>query len=167
MAQGRAQGGGLAPRSLSVHGRRMETPPLHGHGLARGTMRLMRAMGHAALAEFVPRRGLRVDVMAVTDKGEVWIVECKSCRADFLTDRKWRSYLEFCDRYFWAVDACFPQGLLPEDAGLILANAHDAEILRLPQAQKLPAARRARLLRDFARAAAWRLQDRLDPGRVL
>ena len=145
----------------------MDVPLMPGQGLARGTMRLMRAMGHAALAEFVPQRGLRVDVMAVTEKGEVWIVECKSCRADFLTDRKWQGYLAHCDRYFWAVDTGFPRELLPEDVGLILANAHDAEILRLPPAQKLPAARRARLLRDFVRAAAWRLQDRLDPGRLL
>lgn len=140
-------------------------PP--GQRLARGTMRLLRAMGHAALAEFTPMRGLRVDVMAVTETGEVWIVECKSGRADFLADRKWQGYLEFCDRYFWAVDAGFPQELLAADAGLILANAHDAEILRLPEARRLSAARRARLLRDFARAAAWRLQDRLDPGRML
>lgn len=142
-------------------------PILPGQQLARGTMRLMRAMGHAALTEFVPERGLRVDVMAVTGKGEVWIVECKSCRADFLTDRKWQGYLAFCDRYFWAVDAGFPCDLLPAGAGLIVANAHDAEVLHLPEAQRLPAARRARLLRDFARAAAWRLQDRLDPGRML
>lgn len=138
-----------------------------GQTLARGTMRLMRALGHGALAEFVPRRGLRVDVMAVTATGEVWIVECKSCRADFLTDRKWQGYPEFCDRYFWAVDRDFPLDLLAPDAGLILANAHDAEILRLPEAHRLPPARRARLLRDFARAAAWRLQDRIDPGRML
>ncbi len=140
---------------------------MQGQLLARGTMRLLRAMGHAAMPEFVPQRGLRVDVMAVTGTGEVWIVECKSCRADFLMDRKWQGYLDFCDRYFWAVDAGFPQDLLPQDAGLIVANAHDAEILRQPEARKLPAARRARLLRDFARAAAWRLQDRLDPGRML
>lgn len=140
---------------------------MQGQQLARGTMRLMRAMGHAALPEFVPQRGLRVDVMAVTGKGEVWIVECKSSRADFLTDRKWSGYLEFCDRFFWAVGAGFPQDLLPEGAGLIVANAFDAEILHLPEAQRLSAPRRARLLRDFARAAAWRLQDRLDPARLL
>lgn len=142
-------------------------PILPGQQLARGAMRLMRAMGHAALTEFTPERGLRVDVMAVTEKGEVWIVECKSCRADFRADRKWQGYLDFCDRYFWAVDTAFPRDLLPEGAGLIVANAHDAELLHHPEAHRLPAARRARLLRDFARAAAWRLQDRLDPGRML
>ena len=142
-------------------------PVLPGQRIARGVMRLMRALGHAALAEFVPRRGLRVDVMAVTDKGEVWIIECKSSRADYLSDHKWQDYLDFCDRYFWAVGADFPQDLLPADAGLIIADAHDGELLRLPVADKLPPARRARLLRDFARTAAWRLQDRSDPGRML
>lgn len=145
----------------------MDTPPplslLPGQRLARGVMRLMREMGHAALPEFTPERGLRVDVMAVTAKGEIWVVECKSCRADFAADRKWQGYLPFCDRYFWAVDCDFPRDLLPEGAGLILADAYAAELVADAPETRLAPARRARLLRDFARAAAWRLQARDDP----
>ena len=79
-------------------------PAQPGQRLARGVLRLMREMGHAALTEVVPSPGLRVDVMALTQAGELWIVECKSCRADFTGDRKWQGYLEWCDRFFWATD---------------------------------------------------------------
>ncbi|MRX51305.1 MmcB family DNA repair protein [Paracoccus sp. S-4012] len=138
--------------------------PLPGQRLARGVARLMREMNHAALMEFVPAPGLRVDVMALTASGEVWIVECKSCRADFTADRKWQGYLEWCDRFFWATDCDFPTDLLPPDSGLIVADAFAAELVRMPEPAKLAPARRNRLMRDFARCAAWRVQALTDPG---
>ena len=64
--------------------------------------------------EFVPAPGLRVDVMALGPRGEIWVAECKSSRADFTSDAKWAGYLEWGDRYFWAVDEAFPTDLLPE-----------------------------------------------------
>ncbi len=138
-------------------------PPMPGQRLARGVTRLLYGMGHAPLIEFVPTRGLRVDVITITPKGEIWIVECKSSRSDFNSDRKWQSYLEWCDRYFWAVDDDFPQELLPEETGLILADPYGAEILRLPAQARLAATRRNRLTRDIARVASMRLQARIDP----
>lgn len=141
-----------------------DLPREAGHRLARGVARLMHQMHHAALTEFVPAPGLRVDVMALTPSGEVWIIECKSCRADFLADRKWQGYLEWCDRFFWATDCHFPTTLLPEESGLIVADAYAAEVVRSAPLTRLPAARRTRLTRDFARVAAWRLQAMRDPG---
>lgn len=138
-------------------------PALAGQRLARGVGRLLSSMHHAVLTEFVPARGLRVDVISIGPKGEVWIVECKSCRADFLSDRKWQGYLEWCDRYFWAVDAGFPQEMLPEGAGLIMADAYGAEIARMAPETRLAAARRTRLTRDVARAASLRLLAVTDP----
>ncbi|RRH75144.1 MmcB family DNA repair protein [Falsigemmobacter faecalis] len=126
--------------------------------LARGVCRLLRSHGFAPLTEYVPGPGLRVDVMALGPKGEIWVVECKSCRADFLSDRKWAGYLDWCDRYFWAVDAAFPQDLLPEDTGLMMADAWGGEILRMAPEHKLAGARRAAVTRGFARAAALSLQ---------
>lgn len=131
--------------------------------LARGVARLLGTMGHAALPEFVPSGGLRVDVVSISPKGEIWIVECKSCRADFTADRKWQNYLEWCDRFFWAVDADFPQDLLPVGHGLIRADAWGAEIARMAPETRLAPARRARVLRDIARVAATRLQVINDP----
>ena len=112
----------------------------------------------------MPAQGLRVDVMALGPKGEIWVVECKSGRADYATDQKWHLYLEWCDRFFWAVDADFPTNLLPEGSGLILADGYDAEILRLGPDTPLAPARRKMLVQGFARHAAGRLQSYRDPG---
>ena len=138
-------------------------PAQPGHRLARGVARMLLGMGHAPLLEFVPAPGLRVDVISVTPSGEIWIVECKSCRADFTGDRKWQGYLEFCDRFFWAVDCDFPDELLPEGSGLIRADSWGAELLRMAPETRLAGARRSRLLRDIARVSTQRLLAVTDP----
>ncbi|OJH45256.1 MmcB family DNA repair protein [Paracoccus sp. SM22M-07] len=138
-------------------------PGMPGQRLARGTGRMLRSLDHAVLTEFVPARGLRVDLISLGPKGELWIVECKSSRADFQSDRKWQGYLEWCDRYFWAVDGDFPIDLLPQDTGLIMADAYGADIVRMAPETRLASARRTKVQRDFARAAALRLQGLCDP----
>lgn len=138
-----------------------------GQRLARGVCRHLRSLDFACVEEFTPSRGLRVDVMALGPKGELWVVECKSSRADFTSDSKWTGYLEFCDRYFWAVDGDFPADLLPGGTGLILADAYDAEIMRLGPEAKLAPARRKKLTQSFARSAALRLQGLRDPDHVI
>jgi hypothetical protein len=102
--------------------------------------------------------------MALGPKGELWVIECKSSRADFTSDAKWEGYLEWGDRYFWAVDEGFPTDLLPEGTGLIIADAYDAEILRMGPETKLAPARRKAVTQRFARHAALRLQILRDPG---
>ncbi|WP_410217342.1 MmcB family DNA repair protein [Paracoccus sp. (in: a-proteobacteria)] len=144
----------------------LSLPPMPGQRLARGAARLLRSLDHAVLTEFVPARGLRVDLISLGPKGELWIVECKSGRADFRSDRKWQGYLDWCDRYFWAVDGDFPVDLLPEDTGLIQADAFGAEILRMAPETKLAGARRVKVQRDFARVAALRLQGLCDPDGI-
>lgn len=138
-------------------------PTRPGQRLQRGVARMLIGLGHAPLAEFVPTGGLRVDVISISPKGEIWIVECKSCRADFTGDRKWQGYLEFCDRFFWAVDCDFPDDLLPQGSGLIRADSWGAELLRMAPESRLAAARRTRLLRDIARVSAGRLLALTDP----
>ncbi|MBM2294551.1 MmcB family DNA repair protein [Sulfitobacter pseudonitzschiae] len=135
-----------------------------GQLLARGVARHLAALGMVTVEELVPTRGLRVDVMALGPKGEIWVVECKSSRADYMTDSKWQGYLEWCDRFFWAVDADFPTDLLPEGTGLIIADAYDAEVIRMAPEDKLPAARRKVMVQKFATHAARRLQALRDPA---
>ena len=101
--------------------------------------------------------------MALGPKGEIWVIECKSSRADFQSDSKWQGYLEWCDRFFWAVDETFPTDLLPEDTGLIIADAYDAEILRMAPEDKLAPARRKVMVQKFARHAATRWHAARDP----
>ena len=139
-------------------------PMMPGQVLARGVCRALIGHDFMPLTEYVPVPGLRVDVMAVGPKGEVWVIECKSSRADYLTDRKWQGYLDWCDRFFWAVGPDFPQDLLPEGTGVIVADGFDGEILRMAPEARLAAARRAVVIRGFARAAARQLQGLRDPG---
>ncbi|SEO20391.1 hypothetical protein SAMN04490248_102236 [Salinihabitans flavidus] len=134
-----------------------------GQLLARGVCRHLRSHGFVSVEEFVPVRGLRVDVMALGPKGELWVIECKSSRTDYLSDRKWSGYLDWCDRFFWAVDEAFPAEMLPDETGLIVADSHDAEILRMAPEGRLPAARRKVMIRKFATHAARRLQAYRDP----
>ena len=135
-----------------------------GQLLARGVSRHLRGHGFVSVEEFVPKRGLRVDVFGLGPKGEIWVIECKSSLTDFQTDKKWRGYLEWCDRYFWAVDSDFPNELLPEETGLIIADSYDAEIIRMAPEDKLAPARRKVMVQKFATHAARRLQAYRDPG---
>jgi hypothetical protein len=135
-----------------------------GQLLARGVCRHLLGHDFVTVEELTPVPGLRVDVMALGPKGEIWVVECKSSRADFHSDAKWQGYLDWCDRYFWAVDSSFPAELLPAETGLILADAYDAEIVRMGPETKLPPARRKVLTQKFARHAALRWQAARDPA---
>jgi hypothetical protein len=76
---------------------------------------------------------------------------------------KWQGYLEWCDRYFWAVDMAFPVDVLPEGTGLIIADDYDAEVIRMATETKLAPARRKKLIQKFAMDAARRLQSLRDP----
>ncbi|MEM6588913.1 MAG: MmcB family DNA repair protein [Pseudomonadota bacterium] len=135
-----------------------------GQLLARGVCRHLLQHDFACLEEFTPERGKRVDVMALGPRGEIWVIECKSSRADYQSDGKWEGYLDWCDRYFWAVDEAFPTELLPLETGLIIADAYDAEIIRMAPEHKISAVRRTALTRRYARQAAIRLQTARDPG---
>jgi len=158
------QGFGLDFCSPIVHIAEMPDTLQPGQQLARGVCRHLLSHDFVAIEEFVPDRGLRVDVMALGPKGEIWIIECKSSRADFQTDKKWTGYLEWCDRYFWAVDEAFPTDLLPEGTGLIIADSYDAEIIRMGPEDRLAPARRKKLIHKFARHAALRLHAFRHPG---
>ncbi|HEX6142740.1 MAG TPA: MmcB family DNA repair protein [Geminicoccaceae bacterium] len=131
--------------------------------ICRGTMRSMLAMGWTAVQELPLANGRRADLVALDRTGELVIVEVKSCRADFLADRKWPDYLDFCDRFYFAVGIGFPLELLPEAEGLIIADRYGAEITRSAVVRPLGAARRKAMLIRLARAAAMRLQLTLDP----
>jgi hypothetical protein len=139
-------------------------PPMPGQRLARGVARALRQFDFVAVEELVPSPGLRVDLMALGPKGEIWVIECKSGLADYRADQKWQGYLDWCDRFFWAVGGDFPVDVLPEGTGLILADAYDAEIIRMAPETPLAPARRKVMLHKFARHAASRLHGYRDPG---
>ncbi|MEM9437823.1 MAG: MmcB family DNA repair protein [Pseudomonadota bacterium] len=138
-----------------------------GQLLSRGVCRHLLGYDFVTVEELTPVQGLRVDVMALGPKGEIWVVECKSSRADFHSDQKWQGYLEWCDCYFWAVDEAFPTELLPQETGLMIADAYDAEIIRMGPETKLAPARRKVMVQKFARHAALRHHAARDPDLAL
>ena len=131
--------------------------------IARGVRRLLRERGYASVTELPLLDGRRADVVALAPDGALLIVEIKSSIADFRADRKWQDYLEFCDRFAFAVGPEFPRDLLPDEVGLLVADAYDAHELRAGPATKLPATRRKHLLLRFAHVAGARLLRREDP----
>jgi len=131
-------------------------------GIWRGVARRLVDEGQAVLAELPLGNGRRADLAAIDRSGLITIVEIKSCRADFVADRKWYAYLDFCDRFHFAVGSGFPLDLLPPDEGLILADRFGGEIVREATLRALSAARRKAMLLRFARAAAQRLHFILD-----
>jgi hypothetical protein len=130
--------------------------------LARGACRALEQLGYACLCEFPLANGRRADILALGKKGELAIVEVKSSIADFRADGKWSHYRDFSDRLYFAVATGFPARLIPEDCGLMVADAFGAALLRDGTATPLDAARRRALTLRFARVAALRLQRCLD-----
>lgn len=131
--------------------------------VVRGVSRLLYRQEYIAVAEVPLGNGRRADIMALGPKGEVIIVEIKVSRADLLGDGKWPFYLEYCDRYFWAVPQGFDlalferEELAPATSGLIIADRYDAAILRESVATPLASSRRRAETLRVARMAARRL----------
>jgi hypothetical protein len=131
--------------------------------VARGVSRLFLRHDLLSITEVPLGNGRRVDLFALCPRGQVTIVEIKVSKADLLGDGKWPEYLDYCDRYFWAV----PQGfdlslferddLMPSRTGLIVADRYDAAILREAETVSLNAARRKVETLRFARRAARRI----------
>jgi hypothetical protein len=131
--------------------------------ICRGVGRLLHAHGVASITEFSLANGRRADVTGVSASGEIWIVEIKSCPADFMSDQKWLEYRAFCDRFYFAVAPDFPTAMLPADAGHIIADRFGGEIVHDAPEVRLAGARRKALTLRLFRAAAFRLQEKLDP----
>lgn len=124
--------------------------------VTRGAARLLVDLGHAPLAEVTLPNGRRADLMALSPKGELAIIEVKSGIEDYRVDRKWHEYLPFCDRFAFAVAPEFPQHILPEEPGLIVCDSFGGAVLREAPATPLAPARRKALTIAFARLAAMR-----------
>lgn len=132
--------------------------------ILRGTMRLLLDLDLTSLPEFTLATGRRVDLMALGRDGRLVAIEVKSCRADFLTDRKWQGYLGYADQFYFAVAPEFPCDLLPPDEGLIVADRYAASLVRPARTRAVAPGRRRALLLRFARTAAARLQGAADPA---
>lgn len=131
----------------------------------RGVMRFLRGQHDVCcLAEVPLANGRRADVVGIGPKGEIWIVEIKSSLIDFQVDAKWPHYKDFCDRFYFAKPPELDPDIFPADEGLIVADAHDAAILRAARDEPLPTARRKALTLKLARLGADRIHTLMDPN---
>ena len=131
--------------------------------ITRGVCRYLCALGYSPLIEFKLTSNRRVDVMGLNSKGCYIVVEVKSSVADFRSDNKWRDYLPFADQMYFAVANGFPIEILPEECGLMIADAYNAAILREAEIVRVNAARRKTQHIQFAKTAAKRLHRMNDP----
>ena len=141
--------------------------------VCRGVSRLFLAHDMMALAEVPLGNGRRADIMAIDAAGRITIVEIKVARGDLLGDMKWPDYLDYCDRFFWAVPPEFDASpldgdfFMPKRTGVIVADRYAGTIVREAARTMLaPARRKAETLR-FARRATARLLGVLDPEIVI
>jgi hypothetical protein len=145
-----------------------DSPPV-AMDVARGVTRLFCRQDLFAICEVPLPNGRRADLMGIDPKGNLTIVEIKVAKSDLVGDCKWTDYLDYCDHFYWAVpprlaSICEGERFLPSEAGLIVADRYDAALVRAAAHRPLaPARRKAELLR-FARRAARRLSEQLDPS---
>lgn len=131
--------------------------------VARGTTRLLHALGYSVVSELALASGRRADLVALGAGGEIWIVEIKSSIADLRADQKWMDYRLHCDRLFFATTLDVPCEIFPPGTGLIVADAFGASIVCEAPEHRLHASARKNVLLAFARAAALRLSALADP----
>ena len=131
--------------------------------IARGTARLLRSLGFSCISELPLPSGRRADLVALNERGEIWIVEIKSSVEDLRADQKWQDYRMHCDRLFFAFTQDLPCEIFPEDTGLIIADAYGAHLQCEAPEHRLPAATRKSMTVRFAMAAAQRINRLVDP----
>ena len=131
--------------------------------VARGTARLLRALGFACVSELPLPSGRRADLVAINERGEIWIVEIKSSIEDFRADQKWPEYRAHCDRLFFAFTQDLRCEIFPDETGLIVADAYGAHLQRPAPEHRLQAATRKSMTVRFALAAAQRINRLVDP----
>lgn len=142
--------------AAAVHIELVFSRPETTQSVTRGAARLMADMGYAPLLEVCLPNGRRADVMALGPRGEIAICEVKSSVEDYRVDRKWHEYGPFCDAFYFAVAPEFPDGILPDEPGLIVADGFGGAVLREAPLTPLAPARRKALTLAFARLGAMR-----------
>jgi hypothetical protein len=137
--------------------------------VCRGVGRHFHRAGQVVLAEVPLPNGRRADLVAIDGQGLITIVEVKVARADLISDKKWPDYLDWCDRFCWALSPDLDPAVLDDDeylpsrVGVLIADRYDAVELRAPAVERIaPARRRAETLR-IGRLAMRRMMIVTDP----
>src|ERR1700712_2735730 len=157
-------------RRMELHGRHLALLPAPDRrqsetalAIARGTARLLRSLGFSCVSELPLPSGRRADLVALNERGEIWIVEIKSSVEDLRADQKWQDYRAHCDRLFFAFTQDLPCEIFPQYTGLIVADAYGAHLHCEAPEHRLPAPTRKLMTVRFGLAAAQRINRLIDP----
>ena len=131
--------------------------------IARGTARLLRSLGFSCISELPLPSGRRADLVALNERGDIWIVEIKSSVEDLRADQKWQDYRAHCDRLLFAFTQDLPCEIFPGETGLIIADAYGAHMHCDAPEHKIAAATRKQMTVRFAMAAGLRINRLVDP----
>ena len=114
--------------------------------------------GDGVLREFRLNVRRRVDLITMTNKGLITIIEIKSSPEDFRSDKKWGEYIEWADRFYFGVGDNFPIDILPKEHGIIKTDGFDCHEARPSPVNKLNGSRRNTLVRNMAKASMRRIE---------
>lgn len=137
-----------------------DLPHLTADRITTAVARLFMERGAACIREFTVRTGRRADLMILGDKREITIIEVKSSRQDFMSDQKWPEYIDWADRFYFAVAEDFPRNILPgsDQCGIIITDGFDCHIIQEAPVTRLAGARRTHLVTRLAHKAMRRLE---------
>lgn len=89
----------------------------------------------------MPWGSRRADIVANKVSGKIVILEVKSSLADFRTDKKWRSYLDYCDKFMF----CTTEELyakikdeLPPEVGVVCLSPETGYAYMAKKSPNLP-----------------------------
>ena len=139
----------------------------------RGLSRLFLERGETVLVEVPLPHGQRADLVAIDRRGMISIVEVKVARRDLITDAKWLGYLDWADRFYWALGPAIDAALvaqpayLPDRCGVIVADRYEGAIVRDAALVPLASARRKSEHLRLARLAMRRMMGMVDPALML
>jgi hypothetical protein len=69
---------------------------------------------------------MRADIIAINKiNNEIVIVEVKSCRDDFIADKKYKHYLNYCNKMYFAIDGDYiSKHEIPSEIGIIRVDGY-------------------------------------------
>ena len=132
--------------------------------IRKGVGRLMITYGYTVLPEITLPTGRRADLVCLSPKGLIWIIEIKSSVADYRADSKWQDYLIHCDEFSFATGPDVPPEIFPDETGLMVSDIYGGDIIRPASTNKISPAARKSVYLACARTGAQRLHYLEDPG---
>ena len=130
--------------------------------ILQNTMRFLSAKGYRVLSDFALPNKKRVDIIGINLKKEIVIVEVKSNKNGIKLDKKWKSYLNYCNYFYFACSEKLNLNF-SENIGIIRNNCNKIEITKEPKYKKLPENKKNKLIFKISLSAISKFHRLIDP----